>query len=190
MNAAKVALRRQVRARLRGFTGAERVEAGAAMVEALGRLEIWRKAGTVLVFQPRVDEPDITPLWSGGFDPAKRWVFPRVEGDHLVLYRVEDASGWSPGPFGILEPTIDGEGRVDPAEVELALVPGLAFDRGGGRLGRGKGFYDRLLGEPGWRGVALGVAWVETRQEALPLEPHDRRMDGVLWSDGTVAPEP
>jgi 5-formyltetrahydrofolate cyclo-ligase len=88
------------------------------------------------------------------------------------------------GPFGAQEPA-----AAAPLVVpDLVLTPLLAFDRRGGRLGRGGGYYDRTLERLGAAGVwAVGLAFAEQEVEDVPLEPHDIRLDGVLTEQGAVA---
>lgn len=187
MDTLKAALRRESRAKLRHIAPTARAHAGLCIARALRTLPLWHNARTVLAFQPLPDEPDIRPLWSEGFDAAKTWAFPKIEGAHLGLYRITGTDDFIRGPYGILEPRGRPEDRLSPASIDLALVPGLAFDRSGGRLGRGKGFYDRLLAQPDWRGVALGIAFLESEQPSIPRGPHDLGLHGILWSDGTLS---
>ncbi|GAB4254352.1 MAG: 5-formyltetrahydrofolate cyclo-ligase [Candidatus Methylacidiphilales bacterium] len=187
MDALKTALRREARAKLRLIPPAARAHAGLCIARTLQTLPLWQNARTILAFQPLPDEPDIRSLWSDGFDPDKTWVFPKIEADQLVLYRVRASLDFAPGSFRILEPLGRPDDGISPASIDLALVPGLAFDRHGGRLGRGQGFYDRLLAHPEWRGVTLGIAFLESEQPAIPREPHDLSLHGILWSDGTLS---
>lgn len=94
------------------------------------------------------------------------------------------------GAFGILEPKPDcrnrPERRFSPEKIDLVLVPGLAFDRSGGRLGRGKGFYDRFFQKLSKKAVLVGLAFDEQLVERVPIEPHDRKMDFLLTPEGAL----
>ncbi len=186
MDDVKSSLRQAARTALRQLPPDARVQAGAAIASTLRRLPAWQKAQTVLVFQPLPDEPDLTALWADGFEPAKIWAFPKIEADTLALYRVTDLADFAPGSFGILEPKPEPARRLPPSAIDLALIPGLAFDPSGGRLGRGRGFYDRLLADPAWRATTLGIAFRQTEFSAVPRAPHDIPLHGILWSDGIV----
>jgi 5-formyltetrahydrofolate cyclo-ligase len=72
--------------------------------------------------------------------------------------------------------------------IDLALIPGVAFDRRGGRLGMGAGYYDRWLATGERRGLALGLAFGEQVVDAVPVDPWDRRLDGVVTESGPVGP--
>ena len=91
-----------------------------------------------------------------------------------------------PGAFGILEPGPDAR-LCGPGELDLLLVPGVAFTAGGLRCGRGKGYYDRYLAQSGFRAVKIGVCFAHQLVDALPAEPHDIRMDGVIF-EGSADP--
>ena len=129
---AKVNLRREVLARLRG-------ENGDAVVRGVHGLPEWPAARAVLLFAPLPGEPGVTALFDA------RAHAPRVAGERLevvVAHAPPGGEGWRRGAYGIWEPLGPA---VGPHAIDLALVPGLAFAPDGRRLGRGGGFYDRLL---------------------------------------------
>ena len=182
------ALRRE-KARLRSARLAERRALPAAVrakeAEALARLllslPVWREAETVLAYAALPDEPDLAPALRALLSSGRRLALPRCEGDRLVPCLVPSLSRLRPGAFGIPEP--DGScPPADPAAIRLALVPGLAFDREGFRLGRGGGFYDRFL--PGTRAFRVGVCREADFLPRLPREPWDARADAVLTPGG------
>ena len=82
------------------------------------------------------------------------------------------------GAFGILEP--QGERPCPAGESDLVVCPGVAFTADGRRLGRGRGYYDRYLGDPAFRGFRVGVCYAHQLVDDLPVEPHDVRMDRVI----------
>jgi len=112
--------------------------------------------------------------------PERRWVFPRVVGESLVFHQVtEPEDDLAPGAFGVAEP-LPSQPLVPIGEIDAFLCPGLAFDARGSRLGRGRGFYDRLLAcaRPG--AIKLGIAFAHQVRDTIPCEPHDVRMDVVI----------
>jgi 5-formyltetrahydrofolate cyclo-ligase len=106
----------------------------------------------------------------------------------LKIYRWTPHSLWIAGPFGIREPDPENWESASPEEIDLALIPGLAFDPMGGRLGRGKGFYDRLLGNPAFRGIKVGLAWEWQLVDEVPGAAHDIRMDIVIAGENIHDP--
>ncbi len=108
------------------------------------------------------------------------WVFPKVEGEDLVFHEVKDFDrDLKKGAYGILEPK-SGLKRVMIEEVDIFLCPGLGFDPKGGRIGRGKGFYDRMLERARPDAVKLGVCYGYQLVDGIVMEAHDVRMNGVI----------
>lgn len=110
-------------------------------------------------------------------------LFPRIERGVLAWGTASDWDALAPGSFGILEPTSTTEA---PRASDVVLVPGVAFDRRGGRLGRGGGYYDRAFPagarSPWLVGVGYSFQWVAE----LPCDSRDRRMDAILTEHGWV----
>ena len=133
-------------------------------------------ARTVAVFAALPDEPatdEVLARWAS----TRRVVLPRVEGDAMRFYACRpDALVF--GAFGILEP--QGERPCPAGEIDLVVCPGVAFTADGRRLGRGRGYYDRYLGDPAFRGFRVGVCYAHQLVDDLPVEPHDMRMDRVI----------
>jgi 5-formyltetrahydrofolate cyclo-ligase len=133
------------------------------------------------LFASMAGEPDTRPLFERIVGSGRQAFLPRCLDDGgLEFVRVEDWSTLERGRFGILEPA-ESAAPVGASSIDLFLVPGLAFDRRGARLGRGGGYYDRSL-PPGCRtwGLAFESQWVTL----VPKEPHDRLVDGVLTEAG------
>jgi len=158
----------------------ERELASAAACAILRSQEVWQSAGSVLFYSVLSGELDLSPLMAeaacGGkvvalpkYDPAMACYTPyRIERPEVELV---------PGAFGILEPLAEAP-ALALKQLDLALVPGLAFDCGGRRLGRGKGHYDRLLAAV--TGVRCGVAFDQQIVVNVPVEPHDILMNFIL----------
>jgi 5-formyltetrahydrofolate cyclo-ligase len=140
--------------------------------------DAWTNAFSVLLYSPIGSEADTTTLISAAAE--RSLVFPRINGEVLELYRMTPESNWVTGLFGIAEPDPATWEPFGTADLDLALVPGLAFDRDGGRLGRGKGFYDRLLGNSDFRGIKAGIAWDWQLVDRVPRESHDILMDLIV----------
>lgn len=143
----------------------------------------WQAARTVLLYKHKGKEFSVNNLGNAAFRTGKRVVFPRVEEGRLVLHAVDAWTGLSPGAFGVDEPSVDAP-VVAPSEVEVAVVPGLAWTAEGHRMGQGGGFYDRLL--PEVEGVTFGVGFDVQLLDSLPLDPHDVPVERVFWADSVV----
>ena len=160
----------------RALDSQHRLRASAAIFSAVERLPEFRAARTVAVFAALPDEPatdEVLARWAS----TRRVVLPRVEGDAMRFYACRpDALVF--GAFGILEP--QGERPCPAGEIDLVVCPGVAFTADGRRLGRGRGYYDRYLGDPAFRGFRVGVCYAHQLVDDLPVEPHDVRMDRVI----------
>ena len=160
----------------RALDSQQRLRASAAIFSAVERLPEFRAARTVAVFAALPDEPatdEVLARWAS----TRRVVLPRVEGDAMRFYACRpDALVF--GAFGILEP--QGERPCPAGEIDLVVCPGVAFTADGRRLGRGRGYYDRYLGDPAFRGFRVGVCYAHQLGDDLPVEPHDVRMDRVI----------
>ena len=150
----------------------------ASIRSRLRNLACWSTARTILAYHPLPDEVDLLPLLREA--ETKVWIFPRVDGDSLTLHRWSPEARWLTGPFGIREPDPDGWPAVGVDTIDLALIPALAFDRAGNRLGRGKGYYDRFLGVAGFRALRIGIVTERFLLGGIPTEPHDIGMDLVV----------
>lgn len=148
----------------------------AARTSLLEAVPAVREATVVAGYLAVRGEADPAALLEAALARGARVALPTVDlasGD--IVWRRRDASTELVyGPFGILEPPADAE-PIDPASIDLVLVPGTAFDPRGGRLGMGKGFYDRALPAMS-RALRIGIAFDFQVVDELPLEPHDVAM--------------
>jgi 5-formyltetrahydrofolate cyclo-ligase len=170
----KATLRTRMRQLLR-----EHTHDSATVREAVSRWLIAHpEVHTLSAFAALPGEPDLLPLLAEF--PDRQWIFPRVENTLLMLHPVADPStDLLPGAFGIREPS-PALPVVDVTEIDAFLCPGLALDLKGGRLGRGRGFYDRLLAKARPNARKLGIAFpFQLVADTFP-EPHDIRMDKIL----------
>ena len=178
-NHPKSALRQTVRRRLREHPPAD----GDAVRKAVAA---WLRGQTglrtVASYAALPGEVDLLPLLAAF--PERRWVLPRVEGDNLAWHEVRDPEReLAAGAFGVREP-LASLPRLAAAEVDLWLCPGLAFDDNGGRLGRGRGYYDRALAAARPDAPRVGVCHPHQRVPDVLAEPHDVHMPLVIVGDG------
>lgn len=177
---AKAALRREIRAWLRARTPAERAQASRAAGAVLRARPEWQAARSVLGYVARPDELDLEPVWIELVARGGRLALPRWDpatGAYQAAWVPDPAKDLRPGRYGIAEPAP----ACPPAhlnQLDLLLVPGLCFAPNGRRLGRGQGYFDRLLAAE--HGPAWGVAWDEQIREDLPAGPEDQQVDGLV----------
>ena len=190
-NNAKAELRAQLRAALRDVSPAARAESSAALCARVIASSVWQSARAVLLFFPVASEPDISPLLAAALAENKVLALPRFNcalGSYEAVRVTDPARELVTGPFQVREPAAHCV-VLDRKPLDLALVPGLGFDARGGRLGRGKGHYDRLLA--GFTGGKLGVAFDCQLVPTVPREPHDIALDAIVtptrWLDARAS---
>ncbi len=138
-------------------------------------------------FQPLPGEPNLQLSYEKTMSPQTPWAFPLVDGPGLRFFLApESEQDWACGQWGQREPRVAASCEVAVDDLDGVLVPGLAFDQWGGRLGRGKGYYDQAL--KNYKGLKVGIAFKDqVSSEALPMESHDVRMDVVITEDCVLA---
>lgn len=157
-----------------------RGEKSRVICESIIAHPAWKNAHTIALFTPQMREPDVELLWQSA--NGRRFAYPRIEGEVVVLYAVDSLFDLQPAQWGIREPSAQFSVRVRPEEINLILVPGVAFTTSGLRCGRGGGFYDRLLAELPAGAAKLGVCFAEQIVDELPVESHDVAVDEVVSS--------
>ena len=182
--AAKRALRREAAAARDAVS--DRAAAAAAARGHLSALPAYRKAAVVLWHVSMPSELATAPAIEAALSEGRRVAVPWCDGDELGLWRIESLSELAPGVWGIPEPPAarrgDPERRVPPEAIGLVVVPGLAFDRRGRRLGHGKGYYDRLLARS--PAVRAGLCFEAQVFPEVPAGPRDAAMDYVVTEEG------
>ena len=185
----KSALRRQVQVLLKNQTAAERVAASTRAIALLKQQRIWKNARAVLFYGPLPEELDIWPLAGEALAGGKAVALPRFDstsGAYVTCQVQNLAEDLREGRFDIREPKAYCPKTV-LNELDLALVPGVAFDLQGRRLGRGKGYYDRLLAA--MRGTTCGIAFDQQILGEIPAEPHDLIVNCILTPTRWIEPK-
>jgi 5-formyltetrahydrofolate cyclo-ligase len=176
----KADLRAAMSRALRELTDEARVSASRQACDRLRQESVWRAARRILCYAPRRDEVDVWPMVGEALRGGKTVVLPRYDCAMraYVGAEVRDLERETQlGFFGIREP--GASQRIFPLnQLDLALVPGVAFDGCGNRLGHGKGYYDRLLAAVA--GTKCGVAWDFQVQPQIPAESHDIKLQCIL----------
>lgn len=178
MTVDKRELRRAMSEKKRAMTAAEVESRSAMLAEKLYRTAQWRAAKAVYVYIAFNQEVRTRPIIERAWDEGKRVAVPKEVGNGMRFIWFDRFDQLAPqGAFGILEPTEDGPVADD--EAALILMPGVAFDRDGHRVGYGGGYYDRWLSEhPGHPTLALCYDFQVVKD--IPSEVHDIRVDAVL----------
>ena len=161
----------------RAVTPEEKLRRSETVMRGVEALPEFQRARVVLLYWSMVDEVQ-THAFVERWYKEKTLLLPCVDGDDLRLRQYTGPECMVAGEqFGIGEPT--GEEYTDLDAVELIVVPGVAFDRQNNRMGRGRGFYDRLLKSTP-NAVKVGVAYDFQILDSIPVEPHDVKMDRVI----------
>lgn len=192
---AKQACRRHLRQVLRGLSPQSSEAQSRAIREHLKSLPEILAARTIMLYAALPGEPDLDDLLAPWALSGKTPVFPRIEGPppgRIVAVRVRSEADLVPGYRGIREPGPDCP-PIELARIDLVLVPGLGFSSlSGARIGKGRGHYDTFLTAcEAARGCPLPAYGVAFREQCLPaadlpLEAHDRLLDGVITADGLM----
>jgi 5-formyltetrahydrofolate cyclo-ligase len=150
----------------------------------LAALSEYAQAATVMFYLDIRDEVRTRHFLPTAWQQGKQIVVPYCVGERLDLFRLESLDELAVGTFGILEPKPQLRNRtdrkVDLSAVDLIVVPGLAFDRQGGRLGRGQGYYDKLLHLARPDTALVALAFECQLLPSIPMLPHDVYMDKVV----------
>ncbi len=183
---AKAALRVAVLSRREALPEGERASLSRRILAEILDLPSYGRSGVVLAYASFGSELTTDEFLRRVLEDGKVLLLPRVERDGLGLYEVRDvARDLAPGTWGIREPRPDLCSVTDPGRTDFALIPGIAFDRTGRRLGYGGGFYDRLLagGRPG-RPLLVSGAFEVQMVDEVPVDPHDAPVDAVMTEKG------
>ncbi len=148
-------------------------------------------ARTVGLYAPHGNEVDTGLLSRFAQATGAVVASPRVVHGTMEFVRFDSECAWQPGMFGILEPSLETQlarsCQVAPEAFDVIVVPGVAFDPAGNRLGYGKGFYDRFLAQCAPECVFIGLAYDFQLEDKLPREAHDIALDYVVTDAKSVA---
>lgn len=181
---AKRALRREVLARRDALEPADRAAASHAIADRVAGLEEARDAGSAMAFWSFGSEVDTSPLIERWLAEGKTVALPRIEGSDVVPVAFAPGDPTTETSFGAMEPA---QGRVlDPSELDLVIVPGVAFDRSCNRVGYGAGYYDRLLSRTRTDTATVAVAFDEQVVSEVPAGRTDRRVDAIVTQSQVI----
>ena len=176
---AKKFLRQQIKEKKKAMTEAEIESASNVLAEKFYASAQYQNANTIYGYLPYNQEVRTVPILQRALSDGKRVAVPKVYGEEMKFIWINDLSAVSDGFPGIPEPVADGPVADDPTA--LVLMPGLAFDPQGHRIGYGGGFYDKFLAaEPNHPTLALCYAF--QMRDHLDTEEFDKNVDCVLWA--------
>lgn len=175
----KQALRKEIRQKKRAMTEEQISSASRRLAELFFASASYQQAKTIYGYLPYNQEVRTVPMLEQALRDGKRVAVPKVYGEEMRFIYLEDLSQVEKGYAGIPEPIADAPVACDPTA--LVLMPGLAFDRQGRRIGYGGGFYDRFLAqEP--EHPTLALCYEFQMCDSLPTEEFDVPVDCVLWA--------
>ncbi len=169
-------IRENMRSARKVMSAAEREEKSLGAAEVLFDTSEYRNAKSIMLYFPIGNEVNTTRIAEQAHTDKKRVIYPMTDEKNCEITPVEVVNGttFAMGGFGIQEPI----GDVYSGAIDLVIVPGVAFDHDGGRLGFGKGCYDGFLGRIS--AYKIGLCYDLQLLDALPTEEHDVRMDAVV----------
>lgn len=178
-------LRKTIAERKKEYSKEQLKEYSLLLLERLEKHPLFVKAHTILLYYSLPDEVQ-TQEFIEKWAHDKRIILPVVKGNNLELRHYNGKQNLQKGSYGIEEP--QGVPFTEYNKIDLAIIPGVAFDAQGNRLGRGKGYYDRLLNQ--LKTYKIGICFHFQLCKLIPTETFDRPMDEV-WSDTAIfAPTP
>jgi 5-formyltetrahydrofolate cyclo-ligase len=181
---AKRALRRDVIARRDALHQHDRAAASLVIADRVVAMPETREAGSAMAFWSFGSEVDTAPLVERWVSEGKIVALPRVEGSDVVPVAFVPGDPTTETPFGAMEPA--GGRPLDPSGLDLVIVPGVAFDRSGNRVGYGAGYYDRLLGRTRPGVPAVAIAFALQIVSAVPTGRTDRRVDAIVTETESI----
>lgn len=181
----KARLRATLLAARRALTADQRRAAAAAATAGVLASAAWRAARVVALYQAYGAELDTAALRAAAHAAGKTIALPRVDAAGVSLRIVAADTPLVLSAQGVREPA-DDRPTLPPDQPELIVVPGLGFDRRGGRLGHGGGHYDRLLARLPAVCLRVGLAYDQQVLDAVPTEPHDLPLHALVTPTGWV----
>jgi len=189
---AKQALRDQIKARLEETTAGELYGLSILACENIIACEAFRHARTIMMYATLPQEVDVSHIALRCFQQNRTVCLPKIDWDHHRMWPVPvnsfDDSALVADRYGLRTPE---RGCPMPIElVDLVIVPGVAFDTDGHRLGRGGGYYDRFLGQMGFGGRCIGLCFDCQIVDAVPRLEHDVVMDYIATERRLITVDP
>lgn len=179
----KKLLRREIALQKKKYSTARLNEWSEQIMSLLEQTELFRQAHSVACYHALPGEVQ-TRSFIERWYRDKTIALPVVQGDDLLLLPYTGPESVQSGAFGILEPVITPQSVSIEKDIDLIIVPGVAFDRQLNRMGRGRGFYDRLLST--LPVPKIGICYSFQLREQIPVEPFDKKMDLLITEQEVI----
>ena len=190
----KRSLRSGLKASLDAIPSADRYTISHQLVKLLLQSGLPQSSDSILAYASFANELSLDPFIAAALNQGKRIAIPSIDWTHKSMSAKQITNldtDLIPGRYDIRVPR-EGCALVEPEQIDVILLPGLAFDRAGNRLGRGAGFYDRYISalkESGHNPTLIGVCYHAQIVDSVPTEPHDHRVDRVITELGPLEPQ-
>ncbi len=176
MHPHKEEIRRRILQQRSALTHLQVQQGGDAVRRRLMETDLYDQAQRIGCYVSVKSEVDTHGFIEAALSAGKRVAVPRTRRQGLMVHQeIQTLADLRPAPFGLLEPTGSDHPEIPPADFDLIIVPGLAFDRRGNRIGFGAGYYDRFLARV--TASKIGLAYDFQILDHLPSDPHDIRLD-------------
>jgi 5-formyltetrahydrofolate cyclo-ligase len=169
----KELIRKETKKKIKSLDKKERSKKSSVIQEKLFILDLFKKANTVMFYFSTEDEVDTERMISEACGMGKRVALPKIVGDKIQPSLYKEGDKLKKGPYGIYEPDDKTSRPISEREIDLIVVPGVAFDKRGNRLGRGKGYYDRFLKTAPSTAYTVGIAFDFQVVDNLPTDSQD-----------------
>ena len=179
---AKQALRKDMASRKKEYSTTTLCSFSDKIMEHLEQTQVFHDASCLAIYHAIPGEVQ-TASFIEKWYTKKKILLPVIDGDDLRLLPYSGNDSLKPGIFGILEPNPDSPTTAEE-EIDLIVVPGVAFDRKRNRMGRGKGYYDRLLAN--LQAPKVGICFGFQLLPSIPTEPFDKKMDSIITEEGVI----
>jgi 5-formyltetrahydrofolate cyclo-ligase len=185
----KTTIRKEILEKRESQDPKSRAAQSRSIMKTLVGLKEFQTAGKILIYLSKDGEVSTDNLLGRAFELGKRVCVPVVDRDGDEL-RISELPGpdvsFRLGAFGVREPEEDDLNFVSPDQIDLVIAPGLAFDRRGGRIGYGKGYYDRLLNRLGSQVPRIALAFDFQILDTVPQDENDIRVDAIITEKRTM----
>jgi 5-formyltetrahydrofolate cyclo-ligase len=186
----KESIRKEVLKKRDAISRATKTAKDVSIKQRLFALDDFVNAEVVFFYASFRSEVETHTMIKESLEMGKRVMLPKVyrEGHRVKLYEIKDITELSPGHMGILEPSFSDAYSLSIDEVTIIIIPGVAFDYSGNRLGYGGGYYDMLLAQRKKKAPIIALAYDEQLVDEIPSEPHDIKVDMIITDKRVIKP--